>query len=127
MQGYFLLGKLVLWLLLTGEVGLQGYSPLGKLIIIIIMSLLNCPSTGTRSMGIWEDHIQEKRTLVTSGMLTENGQVAFNICALIFSSLLKMFSCFRNIFYTKSASFMLSSWFSWTSNLCMMVLLIVCQ
>ena len=44
-------------------------------------------------------------------ILTENGQVAFSICALIFSSLLKMFSRFRNIFYTKSASFMFSSWF----------------
>ena len=44
-------------------------------------------------------------------VLTENGQVAFNICALIFSSLLKMFSRFENIFDTKSASFMLSSWF----------------
>ena len=52
-----------------------------------------------------------KKTLITSGILTENGQVAFNICALIFSSLLKMFSRFRNIFDTKSASFMLSSWF----------------
>ena len=61
-------------------------------------------------MGIWEGHIQE-RTLITSGILTENGQVAFNICALIFSMLLKMFSRFRNIFDTKSASFMLASWF----------------
>ena len=40
----------------------------------------------------------------------ENGQVAFNICAFIFSNLFKMLSRFRNIFYTKSASFMLSSW-----------------
>ena len=52
-----------------------------------------------------------KRTLITSGILTENGQVVFNICALIFSSLVKIFSRFRNIFYKKSASFMLSSWF----------------
>ena len=52
-----------------------------------------------------------KRTLITSGLLTENGQVAFNICALIFFGLLKMSSRFKNIFDTKSASFMLSSWF----------------
>ena len=69
---------------------------------------VNCPTTETRSMG--RSHT-EKRASITRVILTENGQVEFNICALIFSSLLKMFSRFRNIFDTKSASVMLSSWF----------------
>ena len=80
-------------------------------------------------MGRWEDHIQE-RTLITSGILTENGQVAFNICALIFSSLLKMlFRCLvlETFFIRNLPVLCCHLGFSWTSTLCMIVLLIVYQ
>ena len=98
------------------------------IMIIIIIIIIIIFFTGNKPLAIWEDHIWEKRTLIASSILTKNDQVAFNICAFIISNLFEMFSRFRNIFSYKICQFYVVIFvFSWTSNLGMIVLLIVHQ
>ena len=71
--GCFPLGKLVSGLLpARGESGLHDDSPLGERVGCMVTLAgevnnnnnnvpVNCPSAGTRSMGIWKDHMQEKK------------------------------------------------------------------
>ena len=71
--GCFPLGKFVSGLLPAGgESGLHDYSPWERGWVAWLLAAgevnnnnipVNCPSAGTRSMGVWEDHIIQEKEL----------------------------------------------------------------